>query len=416
MIQWDSPEHKVPINGSFSPTRLQYIFSAMPGKRKTLKKWRKNAVPAGAAKATGRAVAVIDEGPIRAAAVKECRKAMRDLEKARKKLEDFERVDQPAFARWYNTAFGAELSRIREWKEKIEGMERLIEEIESVRFEQGISYHAAYECVMDRRNHPERYEREREEPRRDGPAEDRDEDGEGNQDPFGEPETDAHGDADEEDLLFAAFLEFAAQGPGMADILGDPHLISILFAKFKKEFGKKERKGKRTEEPRKAGTPPRQDRVKRLYRALVKRLHPDFRRREDAHDDELWHRVQAAYAQGDAEGLETLTALCDIRIDNAFATGSVSSILAVGADQKEQLAALKKRMRQAKKDPAWGFGRKPGLDQSLGPLIRREMESALDSARMHFEFCEDTVKKWSVARPRKNARRPVSGRQAEFGF
>jgi hypothetical protein len=385
-------------------------------KRKNLKKWRKNARPTGACQAGCRDLMIIDEEPIRGAAVKECRKAMRDLEKARKKLEDFERVDQPAFARWYNATFGAELSRIREWREKIERMERLIEEIESVRYGQRISYHAAYEYVMDRRNHPERHERNREDSRYDGTEEDWEQGGGAARD---EPESEAgaDGDADDdEDLLFAAFLESAAEDPGMADFLGDPRLVRILFAKFKKEFGKKARTGKRMDEPRRAKAPPRQDRVKRLYRALVKRLHPDFRRREDAHDDGLWHRVQAAYAQGDAEGLETLTALCDIRIDNAFATGSVSSILAVGADQKVQLAALKKRMRQAKKDPAWGFGKKPDLAESLGPLIRREMESALNSAQMHFEFCEDTVRKWSVARPRKNARRQVVGRQGEFGF
>jgi hypothetical protein len=375
-------------------------------KRTSLRKWRKNARPEGVSKAGSRALALIDEEPIREAAVKECRKAMRELEKARTKLEDFERVDQPAFARWYHATFGAELSRIREWKEKIEEMERLIEEVEAARFEQGISYHAAYEYVMDLRNHPERRAWKPEEPRDDGAGTD------------GEEASEQAWDTDEEDLLFAAFLEYAVQDPVLSDFVGDPGLIRILFEKMKKDFAQKTRsrtKRRSADLPAEKATP-RQDRVKRLYRALVKRLHPDFRMREDAHDDELWHRVQAAYARGDADGLETLTALCDIRIDNAFATGSVSSILAVGADQKEQLAALKKRMRAARKDPAWGFAKKPGMAKILEPLIRREMESALDEEQLHFESCEDTIKKWSVARPRKNARRQVAVKQGELGF
>jgi hypothetical protein len=297
--------------------------------RKSSKRKRQAGRPIGAAGVLSRALVVVDEGPIRASAVKVCRKAMRDLEKARKKLEDFERLDQPAFTRWYHATFGADLSRSRDLKEKTEEMELLIDEIESVRIKHSVSYHSAYEHVMDGRKHPERYERKREGPRHRGT--------------------------------------------------------------------KKEEEGPAAE------APPRQNRTKGLYRALVKRLHPDLRPRDDAYRYELWHRVQAAYAQEDVEGLETLTALCDIRIDNSFAVGSVSSILAVGLDQREQLAAVKRRIRSARKEPAWGFGTNPAIADSLEPLIRQELESGLDVAQRLYEDCRDTLESWSIGRATASA-------------
>lgn len=377
-------------------------------KRKSSKKKRRIGKPVDTRHVVCQALVVIDEGPIRASAVKDCRKAMRDLEKARKKLEDFERLDQPAFTRWYHATFGAALSRNRELEENIEEMERLIEEIESTRDVHTISYHAAYEYVMDRRKHPERYERKRENPRHGGTKDE------------GQGEAEGPGDGtdagDEEEFLFERFLEFAAQDPILVHLLGDRVVMGVLFEEYRAEFREHPGKQNRFANPPAAKAPPRQNRIKGLYRALVKRLHPDFRPRDDAHRDELWHRVQAAYAQEDLEGLETLTALCDIRIDNSFAAGSVSSILAVGRDQREQLAALKKRLRRTRKDLAWGFSRNPDIADSLEPLIRQDIESALGDAQRLYEDCKDTLERWSVPRQKKNPRREAVVGQTEFEF
>ena len=373
-------------------------------KRKSSNEKRQTGKPVGAPRVVCRALMVIDEGPIRASVVKDCRKAMRDLEKARKKLEDFERLDQPAFTRWYHATFGADLSRSRELKEKTDEMELLIDEIESARIKHSVSYHAAYEYVMDRRKHPERYERKREDPQHD----DTQDDGEGPED-----STDA---GDEEEFLFETFLEFAAQDPILVHFMGDRATMGLLFEEYREELREQAGRQNGFADPPAAKASLRQNRIKGLYRALVKRLHPDFRPRDDAHRDELWHRVQAAYAQEDVEGLETLTALCDIRIDNSFAVGSVSSIRAVGLDQREQLAVVKKRIRSARKEPAWGFSRNPAIADSLEPLIRQEMESAFFVAQGQYEACRDTLERWSVLRQKKNARKEPAVGQGEFEF
>lgn len=49
--------------------------------------------------------------------------------------------------------------------------------------------------------------------------------------------------------------------------------------------------------------------LKRLYRALVKRLHPDLHPNPDAGRQRLWQRVQDAYARADLEELRAVTAL-----------------------------------------------------------------------------------------------------------
>jgi len=68
-----------------------------------------------------------------------------------------EKIDQPTFLRWYNSTFGTHLSEVREAEEKLKKVIDLIEEVEVTRRKTGCGYHAAYELVMDRRKHPEKY-------------------------------------------------------------------------------------------------------------------------------------------------------------------------------------------------------------------------------------------------------------------
>jgi hypothetical protein len=111
-----------------------------------------------------------------------------------------------------------------------------------------------------------------------------------------------------------------------------------LFAEFEKElFGAKAKKkpvkardgGKREEA---AG----QDRIKEIYRMLVRRLHPDTRADGDATVSALWHQVQEAYEARDLDRMETLLALRGAGECVADAAGAGGTETGAGSDPAER--------------------------------------------------------------------------------
>jgi hypothetical protein len=82
-------------------------------------------------------------------------KALRDLDLARRQLDQFLQTDQPQFTRWLNSHFGALLTELRQLSQKIAADEQLIFNVESEVLFGGGSYGRAYQRVMEYRDHPE---------------------------------------------------------------------------------------------------------------------------------------------------------------------------------------------------------------------------------------------------------------------
>jgi hypothetical protein len=70
-------------------------------------------------------------------------------------------------------------------------------------------------------------------------------------------------------------------------------------------------------------------RVKELYRALVRRLHPDARGEMSPQQREWWHQAQEAYQNEDAEQLEVLQ-VCPTRFKNGLQVALLSRQSASG--------------------------------------------------------------------------------------
>ncbi|EDY20432.1 heat shock protein DnaJ domain protein [Chthoniobacter flavus Ellin428] len=349
----------------------------------------------------------VDQAPLRKLTASECSRAMERLEKARAEWRRFEREDQPAFQRWKASTFGPLLSRIREIEDLVRAKEKLVMEVEQEMFFSGTrSYRAAYTRVQKRRDHPDADEEAR---TKTPPPED----------DYARFEEDEEEELDEftQELLFEEFLRtFLGMNP---DRMSDRQ-YEKMFADFKaKILGHDRSEGpppnwRAEPEPDFAPEPPKspKDRVKELYRLLVRRLHPDMRADSNTEVSSLWHEVQEAYATGNVERLEMLLAFTDIQSNTTGDHTSLFQMRSVLAELRSAFKALQRTLQSAKKDPAWNFARQNDRSKTESRL-RREMETTLAWHEDQLRQLEALVEQWTAP---KKGRRPPKAKQEEFSY
>ena len=336
---------------------------------------------------------------------------MAGIEKARTDLARFERDDRPAFERWMSATFGQVLTELREIEARFMEKSALAQEIEmELVFGTCRSHHEAYCVVMLRR----------ERAANGTPPEPEDEDaGTG----AAGPEENGSGNAGELDELTMAemFEDFVAQVLGMNPDRIKGREYDAMFAEFKRTVFGNAGGGKPYESSPPSvdasGPASRAARVKELYRLLVRRLHPDTRADGDATVAEVWHEVQAAYANGDVERLETLLAFADVREKRIGPHTTLAQMRAVMAELKRTLNALRRSLGQARKAPAWNFA---GSADRAGLERKTRVELARDLARRRADLdeLERVLESWTRTPIRRRAaKRGQPGRgQDEFAF
>lgn len=97
------------------------------------------------------------------------------------------------------------------------------------------------------------------------------------------------------------------------------------------------------------------ERVKALYRKIARRLHPDHGGSAQGSQLELWHEAQRAYEQHDLGTLERIYAHCDLLDTESAQSAPVASIRNNLAFFRNAAAALRKRIRDARRSIEWGF-------------------------------------------------------------
>jgi len=344
------------------------------------------AVPHAYASNRCRALVRVDGSAIRNKIRREYEKALRDLEKARQALDQFQQRDQPQFSRWMSSHFGALLTELRELNLKMAADEAIIFMVQGEVMFGGSSYARAYKRVMELKEEPEP-------PPTPPPGGER----EGRRDPFGaergwgEPEN-----PDEElDALFEELFDEA--GPKF-----DPRT----------QRGSRAGPGGGRAAPADASK-----RVKELYRAVVRRLHPDAHREMTAQRTEWWHQAQAAYEAGDAEQLETILTLCQIGESGTTAHTSVSLLQRITAQLKSSLRAMKRQINRWRREPAWNFSMRTDL-VALAEQVRRELTAELTAVRREWMRTQELIGEWKAAaeRLKPTRRRRAQRPSPEFPF
>jgi hypothetical protein len=342
-----------------------------------------------------RRIVLLDQEPLRREAASQCRQAMTRLEQARAEWKRFEREDKPAFARWMAATFGPLLTRLREIADLIRQKELLLHEVEM-------------EMTMGGARTPGSA-LNRVQKRRDQFASNPDANRNGtpppNENPF---------ESDDEEPEEISDFELELMFEQLLGVMGwDPNRMSDKqYAKMFAEFKARVTGKKPPPEPPSKFLPDsspvkdEQSRIKELYRILVRRLHPDARADRDSEVSILWHEVQEAYNEGNLDRLEMLLALTDIQSNTSGEHTSLFQLRAVLEELRDAFNALQRNLREARKEPAWGFARLANRT-SLEKRFRRELESDLTWHKDRLQQLEILIASWSPRKPRKRSAKAV---------
>ena len=314
---------------------------------------------------------LVDGTRVRREIKREYEKVHRDLEKARAELNRFEQEDLPQYSRWFNRQFGALLTELRETHRRMHELQRIFVEVQEEMFFSGASAARAYARVKNRQQSADRSE---------------DFDGAGEE----------------------------HSGNGEA---GGRRHSSDFGGNFEEDFGDFSGFGKRRESRRNTFGAA-SARLKDLYRALARRLHPDVQQEMTAQKQAWWHQAQTAYEKGDLEQLEVILSLCEIEDNGTTEKTSLSVLQRISAQLKKSLRQIKGQLAKYRREPAWNFGKRADLPVVAAGL-RRQMEHDLRILKEQLEGMELEIAALASQSQRRRAprsRRGVVPNPFEFFF
>jgi hypothetical protein len=292
----------------------------------------------------------VDGTAIRRKARRDYERVLRDLDAAKAEAERFEVEDKPQFAKWLSANFGALLTEIRELQEKLFQAQELVNEVQQeFYFGNYRSINKAYKDVMHRRNHPEEAaQKESEE--------------------------------DKEDEEFRR--EFEEAFNQMED-------ESAEEERAKSGRGRAARNG--------AGEAPgkQNNRVKDVYRKLVRLLHPDKGSKRTAKEVEWWHETQEAYETGNLEQLELILTLVEME-HKGSKEASISVLGQLTVEFRKSLKALKRKIASLKKEIAWGFSQLTDLS-ALMARTRAQLTADRDKLAWLLQKYQSQISAWEIA-------------------
>jgi hypothetical protein len=350
---------------------------------------------------------LIDQTKIRKKYVSTCKKSIKDLEKAKTELNDYHTKDIPEYEKWYNQSFGSKLSAIREAELKAQELYQLISEIEYYKDEKRITFHQAYLLVMDRKANPEKYRLEdeaREQAERDEEEKERVRteryyenrtNQEKREDKYNNKDKKPEFDMDE---ILEAFEDFLDDNPKLKAQAKNRMMYSFLFAQFAEDFIKHQEqesgyKNHKKSEPEIEET--EEERIKSTYRKLARKLHPDFQKEITPFMRNLWLEVQNAYADKDLEKLETLLSLTSIQSGDFSDDFSISDILNVQKEYKQQLKSIRSEIKKLKKNTIWGFSKLTNK-KPLTKELENTFNATLRDFKSDINNFESMIKKYST--------------------
>ncbi len=322
---------------------------------------------------------VIDSQPIRDKARQEYHRLAEETEQVREQLEQFRKRDKPNYEQWYYSRFRELISEVRAARQKCEEKEQMLLDIQSEMIFGGADAFEAYERVT------ERYESAKAVDPRDA-----DEDDEHDEEEEGEPDFEFGKEKGEEQRRGGEEQRRGWEWNG----------------------GSRERE---EDDWRNAGSSKATAKksvtahVKELYRALVRRLHPDKQREKMTRQKlERWYQVQAAYEKNDSEQLEILLSLCEIEDEETSERTTVSLVFRVTEEMKTTLRQLKTQLSSCKRDPAWNFSKRKDLTR-LETTVRYALEDELEEWQEKLSSMEHQLNRLKGGGMRLSMRRRRAG-------
>ncbi len=392
---------------------------------------------------------LVDERPIRQAALAEYHTVEKQITKAREQLEAFELGDRPAYQRWEAKALGPLMTELRDCLQQLDQKALLAEEIEEEMFWSDCTEVTAYKRVMKAREEPEEFADEDEDDAFPGGGANGAGPKRGDR-LFGDSDLPPGVDAQvyehmtkKEKAAFHEFYEMVAAMYVVATGRRAPTLEEALYGKRREDDaatgnsafgsnnpppwsgqngarnGRRPRPGDMPEGPAKTQET---NRLKDLYRKLVRLLHPDRNHEQTPREKELWHQVQEAYRAHDLGKMEAVAGRLEIGLPGAAAKLPIQILLRMTRDLMDALRGLRRQLNEARSHPAWKFSAQTTNLPKFEAQRKRQLVSDLQLAKARLaritarldEIAAKAERKRT--RPSKKATRKADRDQETFPF
>jgi len=299
---------------------------------------------------------LLDQTIIRKKTLGECHKTLKKIDKAKQEIEQYEKVDKPAYEKWIQENFGELISRIRLHSQEIQEKRALIEEIQEEAFFQRITFIEAFKIIKYKREHPEEFQKSKTNEKKET---------------FWEkiPEED-------EDDVFRDDLN---------DFFKKFNMNEDEFDSFRRGFRNGEKDKERNFDVR----------LKERYRLIVQKLHPDKNKKASPMEQELWFEAQEAYKKKDLDKLDFIIALYNIRFGFIGIDSTIFDLKFANSKLEKSLKEFSQAIRRAKNEPSWLFLRlKPAKLDSLKREAAKEFRDYEKKTNIELREINNILDKW----------------------
>ncbi|MFV0337955.1 MAG: hypothetical protein ACK5LK_06890 [Chthoniobacterales bacterium] len=116
--------------------------------------------------------------------------------------------------------------------------------------------------------------------------------------------------------------------------------------------------------------------LKKLYHALVRKLHPDVQLNLGEKEKRLWLQVQAAYDACDIEELKTLSLLIEKNFSSRSDPSALEALQSEGDALRRRISVLEKRLEEIESEPPFTLREDLGDEQWVASR-REELEKSI---------------------------------------
>jgi hypothetical protein len=133
-----------------------------------------------------------------------------------------------------------------------------------------------------------------------------------------------------------------------------------------------------------------ESRLKKCYRMLAKKLHPDHSTFDESLREKRWHEVQEAYRNNDLNALLRVEAICDLDETNLSVKMGLARLNDLANYHQSHLKPIRSALSHAKRDIAFGFA-KSGPTREIENEIKYEFDFKLNHLESHITYMQQSA-------------------------
>ena len=300
------------------------------------------------------AVMLVDNAPLQKEAWHEYREARQRHDRVARDLHRHEEVDVPEYDRWLHQTFPVQISTLRNLHEEVSTKRR---QVDAVRFLSGVTGRSARKLWQEQKSRSQ------------------------NPEPF-PPDFDPFSDEVFDDMDGADDNsgydqhEPGSKGPGIG-----PDLFEPMPAPERSDWFSRE--------------------AKAIYRRLVQLLHPDRGGEFTAVRKRLWHEVQQAWAERDADWLARIEVEWEIANEVLGPDSPIERLRRAVRELHSARRDTEKKLRQYRKSPPWRFSLNRRKREILHQKTAANFEHDIRLLQKHLDYLLITIEGWERRRRRR---------------